>query len=56
MGVFNVTNTQRLTDIANNGAPLDVGFLKLTAPLDWSNFTQIQRQPRVMQVRVRYSF
>jgi hypothetical protein len=54
--VFKVTNTQRLTGIANNGVALDVGLLKLTAPLDWSNSTQIQGQPRVMQVGVRYSF
>jgi hypothetical protein len=54
--VFKVTNTQRLTGIANNGVALDVGLLKLTAPLDWSNSTQIQGQPRVMQAGVRYSF
>jgi hypothetical protein len=54
--VFNVTNTQRLTGIANNGVALDPGLLQLTAPADWSNFTQIQGNPRVMQVGARYSF
>jgi len=54
--VFNVTNTQRLTGIANNGVALDPGPLKLTAPPDWSNFTQIQGNPRVMQIGARYSF
>lgn len=54
--VFNVTNTQHLTGIANNGVGLDPGLLKLTAPPDFSNFTQIQGQPRVMQVGMRYTF
>src|SRR5207248_736878 len=53
--VFNLTNTQRLTGIANNGVALDPGLLQLTAPADWSNFTQIQGNPRVMQIGARYS-
>ena len=53
--MFNVTNTQRLTGIANNGAALDVGLLKLAAPLDWSNFTEIQGLP-ALRKSVRYSF
>ena len=54
--VFNVTNTQRLT------APIDVTIKRDPAlrnsspPDDWSNFTQIQGQPRIMQVGARYAF
>jgi len=56
--VFNVTNTQRLTAVSNAafGVVADPGLTKATAPTDWSNFTQIQGQPRVMQVGLRYSF
>jgi len=54
--VFNVTNTQRLTGIADFSVALDPGLNKLSAPADWSNFTQIQGQPRVMQIGARYSF
>jgi hypothetical protein len=34
----------------------DPGLLGLTPPSDFYNFTQIQGQPRVMQVGLRYSF
>jgi len=54
--VFNVTNTQKLTGIADFAVALDPGLNKLSAPPDWSNFTQIQGQPRVMQIGARYSF
>lgn len=56
--VFNVTNTQRLAAVSNAafGVVADPGLTKATAPTDWSNFTQIQGQPRVMQVGLRYSF
>jgi len=54
--VFNVTNTQKLTGIADFAVALDPGLNQLSAPPDWSNFTQIQGQPRVMQLGARYSF
>ena len=54
--VFNVTNTQKLTGIADFAVALDPGLNRLSAPPDWSNFTSIQGQPRVMQIGVRYSF
>ncbi|HYL14047.1 MAG TPA: TonB-dependent receptor [Terriglobales bacterium] len=54
--VFNVTNTQHLTGIADFAVAADPGLNGLSAPPDWSNFTQIQGQPRIMQVGVRYSF
>jgi hypothetical protein len=54
--VFNVTNTQRLTSFADGGVAADPGLNGLTPPSDFYNFTQIQGQPRVMQVGVRYSF
>jgi Carboxypeptidase regulatory-like domain len=54
--VFNVTNTQSLTGFSNDGVQADPGLNKDTAPPDFYNFTQIQGQPRVMQVGLRYSF
>ncbi|HEY7353720.1 MAG TPA: TonB-dependent receptor [Terriglobales bacterium] len=54
--VFNLTNTQRLTGIADFSVAQDPGLNQLNAPPDWSNFTQIQGQPRVMQIGARYSF
>jgi len=54
--VFNVTNTQSLTGIADFSVAQDPGLNQLSAPPDWSNFTQIQGQPRVMQIGARYTF
>jgi hypothetical protein len=54
--VFNVTNTQKLTGIADFAVALDPALNQLSAPPDWSNFTHIQGQPRVMQIGARYSF
>jgi hypothetical protein len=54
--VFNVTNTQRLTGVADFAVEPDPGLSQASAPPDWSNFTQIQGQPRVMQIGARYSF
>jgi hypothetical protein len=54
--VFNVTNTQSLTGIADFAVSQDPGLNHLSPPPDWSNFTQIQGQPRVMQIGARYSF
>lgn len=54
--VFNVTNTQRLTGIAQFSVGLDPGLNQSTPPSDWGNFTQIQGSPRAMQIGARYSF
>jgi hypothetical protein len=58
--VFNVTNTQHLTGNADAAVSPDAGGSPLsnpqTPPNDWSNLTNIQGQPRVMQIGVRYSF
>jgi hypothetical protein len=54
--VFNVTNTQHLTGIQNNGVQADPGLTGASAPNDFSNFAGTQGQPRIMQVGVRYSF
>jgi Carboxypeptidase regulatory-like domain/TonB dependent receptor len=54
--VFNVTNTQKLTGIADFAVALDPGLNQLSAPPDWSNFTTIQGAPRVMQLGARFSF
>ena len=60
---FNVTNTQRMgavdTSRTGYGLALDP-HLNVTSvadiPPNWTNFTAIQGQPRVMQLGVRYSF
>ncbi len=52
--VFNVTNTQRLTGIANFALELDPNLK--TPPEDFGRFTQIQGQPRVVQFALRYDF
>jgi hypothetical protein len=54
--VFNVTNTQKLTGNADFAVAQDPGLNQLSAPPDWSNFVQIQGQPRAMQIGARYSF
>lgn len=54
--VFNVTNTQHLTGFSNNGVAADPGLTGATPPGDFYNLTQIQGQPRVMQIGARYSF
>lgn len=54
--VFNVTNTQHFTSWSNGGVAADPGLTGATPPDDFYNFTQIQGQPRVMQIGLRYSF
>ena len=58
--VFNVANLQRFGLVDNGrtgiGVARDPGLRGLNPPDNWSNFTQIQGQPRVMQVGARYSF
>ena len=45
-----MTNTQKLTGIADFAVTLDPGLTQSSAPPDWSNFTGIQGAPRVMQI------
>ena len=60
--VFNVTNTQRMGDIdsSRSGFGLQLDPDKITSvgdiPTNWSNFTGIQGQPRVMQIGARFTF
>jgi len=58
--VFNVTNTQHFGAIDGSrtgiGVGLDPKLNQLNPPADWSNFIQIQGQPRIMQIGARYSF
>jgi hypothetical protein len=59
---FNVTNTQRMgaVDTSRTGYGLALDPQNITSlgdiPTNWSNFTSIQGQPRVMQLGVRFSF
>ena len=58
--VFNVANHQSfgLIDLSRTGIGVarDPLLRGLNAPDNWSNFTQIQGQPRVMQIGARFSF
>jgi hypothetical protein len=58
--VFNVTNTQHFGAVDGSrtgmGVGLDPKLNQLAPPSDWSNFVQIQGQPRIMQIGARYSF
>jgi len=58
--VFNVANLQRFGAIDGSrtgfGVARDPLLRGLNPPTNWSNFTQIQGQPRVFQVGARYSF
>lgn len=59
---FNVTNTQRMgaVDPSRTGFGLQLDPQDVTGindiPTNWTNFTGIQGQPRVMQLGIRYSF
>jgi hypothetical protein len=58
--VFNVANHQSFGLIDGSrtgfGVARDPALRGLNPPDNWSNFTQIQGQPRVMQIGARYSF
>jgi len=58
--VFNVANHQSFgfIDISRTGFGVgrDPALRGLTPPTTWSNFTQIQGNPRVFQIGARYSF
>jgi Carboxypeptidase regulatory-like domain len=58
--VFNVANHQSfgLIDLSRTGFGVvrDPGLRGANPPDNWSNFTQIQGQPRVMQVAARFTF
>lgn len=54
--VFNVTNTQRLTGIADQGIDIDP-FLPDSVPFpEFGNFTRIQGSPRIMQFGLSFRF
>jgi Carboxypeptidase regulatory-like domain len=57
---FNVANYQALglIDLSRTGFGVvrDPGLRGANPPTNWSNFTQIQGSPRVMQVGARFSF
>jgi Carboxypeptidase regulatory-like domain len=58
--VFNVTNTQHFGAIDGSrtgfGVVRDPALRGSIPPDNWSNFIQIQGQPRAMQIGARYSF
>ncbi len=58
--VFNVANKQSfgLIDLSRTGFGVarDPARRNRNAPTNWSNFTAIQGQPRVMQIGARFSF
>ena len=58
--VFNVANHQPFgavdTTRTGFGVARDPALRNLNPPVNWSNFIQIQGQPRVFQVGARYSF
>jgi hypothetical protein len=58
--VFNVANRQSFGLIDGSrtgfGVARDPALRGLNPPDNWSNFTQIQGNPRVMQIGARYSF
>ena len=58
--VFNVANHQPFGEVDTSrtgfGVARDPALRNLNPPVNWSNFTQIQGQPRVFQVGARYSF
>jgi len=54
--VFNVTNTQRLTQPVDFTIVRDPALRGQSPPSDWTSLTQVQGQPRIMQVGARYSF
>lgn len=58
--VFNVFNQQHFGAIDGSrtgfGVGRDPALNNTSAPSNWSNFIQIQGQPRVMQIGVRFSF
>jgi len=54
--VFNVTNTQRLTNVAGFVQAVDPFIASKTPTGNFGNFTDIQGSPRVMQFGLRFSF
>ncbi len=58
--VFNVTNTQhfgsRDTSRSGRGITYDPAARNVAPPSNWSNFTKIQGNPRIMQIGARFQF
>jgi hypothetical protein len=55
---FNVSNTQRMGDVdtSRTGFGITLDPQSATPPSNWSNFTSIQGDRRVMQFGFRYKF
>lgn len=55
---FNITNTQRMGqyDTSRTGFGIVLDPQSASPPVNWSNFTAIQGNPRVMQFGFRYEF
>jgi hypothetical protein len=56
MEVFNVTNTQRLTGVANFRLGQDPYLSPNSVPSDFGRLTAIQGNPRIVQFVARYEF
>jgi hypothetical protein len=54
--VFNLTNTQRFTDVIGLGVGVDPFLTPTDAPSDFGRFTSIQGSPRQMQFALRIEF
>jgi hypothetical protein len=54
--VFNLTNTQRFTDVIGLGVGQDPFLNPTDTPLDFGRFTSIQGSPRQMQFALRIEF
>jgi carboxypeptidase family protein len=54
--VFNLTNTQRFTDVIGLGVTVDPFLTPSDVPSDFGRFTSIQGSPRQMQFALRFEF
>jgi hypothetical protein len=64
--IFNLTNTQHMGDIDTSRSGYGLGLVpppndpaavnQFRPPTNWSDFTGIQGDPRIMQIVLRYSF
>ncbi len=54
--VFNLTNTQRFTDVIGLGVGIDPYLTPTDTPSDFGRFTNIQASPRQMQFALRIEF
>jgi hypothetical protein len=54
--VFNLTNTQRFTDVIGLGVGIDPFLNPIDTPIDFGRLTSIQGSPRQMQFALRIEF